>query len=565
MDKPEHPPETDVKLIAFYLPQFHPIPENDEWWGKGFTEWRNVTGAEPLFSDHYQPHLPADLGFYDLRLSETRTAQANLARAYGIHGFCYYYYWFNGRRILERPLNEVLDSGEPDFPFCICWANENWSRLWDGGNNELLLSQDHSLESDVQFIRDVIPIMQDERYIRVDGLPLLILYRSDLLKDPIATAAAWREECAKAGLPGVHLCIVQSFRKTDPREIGFDSAVEFPPHQYKVANITDDIEDIEDGFYGKVYDYSTVAQHSLARPKERYTLFRTLFPGWDNTSRKRKHALIYHGANPSRYEYWLRGLAETARAENPPERRFVFVNAWNEWAEGAHLEPDLKFGRGYLEATARALGGRTNWAALIELLRGVVPKEEEARIAAESYIDELETEFQAQTDRLRYFEEESADSALHRELRMSSPFVQISVEEEFLGATPLDLSGWVETINGHSPLKEAVVHSDATMYASGWMVLPGTVPNIQDTQRFILLRKAAPATIFAAQIKSNEKRDDVTKSLAAIDPKYTAGAGFAQLFSLRGVTPGVYQIGTAIRSSDACALKWLNIQVRVTD
>jgi Glycosyltransferase WbsX len=557
--------QTDVRLIAFYLPQFHPIPENDDWWGKGFTEWRNVASAKPLFAEHYQPHLPSDLGFYDLRLPEAREAQAALAKAYGVHGFCYYYYWFNGRRILERPLNEVLESGKPDFPFCICWANENWSRLWDGGNNELLLSQDHTLGSDIEFIRDVIPILQDDRYIRINGMPLLVLYRSDLLKDPKATAAAWREECQKAGLPGIHLCIVQSFKRTDPREIGFDSAVEFPPHQYKVANVTDEIGDIEEGFHGRVYDYSTVAQHSLARPKESYPLFRTLFPGWDNTSRKRKHALIYHGANPSRYEYWLRGLVETARAEHPPESRLLFVNAWNEWAEGAHLEPDLKFGRGYLEATSRALEGRTNWVELIELLRSNISTGGTERAATVSYIDELETAFQAQADRLRYFEQESADSALHRELRMSSPFVQISLEGDFPGAEDPNLKGWVETINGHSASNGAAVHSDGTMYVSGWIVLPDIVPNIESTQRFILIRKQAPATVFAAQIKSNEKRDDVAKSMADVDPKYTAGAGFAQLFSLRGITPGIYQVGTAIRAGERVATRWLATKITVTD
>jgi hypothetical protein len=189
-----------VRLIAFYLPQFHPIPENDDWWGKGFTEWRNVVQAKPLFPGHYQPHLPADLGFYDLRVPETRQAQADLAREYGIHGFCYYHYWFKGRRLLERPFNEVLTSGQPDFPFCLCWANESWTRAWDGQSGVILMKQEYSEEDDYQHIRWLSNVFRDKRYIRYEGKPLFLVYRVRDLPNPLQTTEIWRNEARRAGI-----------------------------------------------------------------------------------------------------------------------------------------------------------------------------------------------------------------------------------------------------------------------------------------------------------------------------------------------------------------------------
>lgn len=559
---------SDVQLIAFYLPQFHPIPENDEWWGKGFTEWRNVATAEPLFPGHYQPHIPADLGFYDLRLEETREAQAELAREHGIHGFCYYYYWFNGRRILERPLNDMLATGKPDFPFCVCWANENWSRLWDGGNNELLLSQEHSLESDIAFIHDVIPMMKDPRYIRVDGKPLLLLYRSDLLKDPKATAEAWRAACVDAGLGGVHLCIVQSFQKTDPREIGFDAACEFPPHQYKVADMTETVDELEDGFRGKVYDYNKVAQHSVSRPAEPYTLYQSLFPGWDNTSRKRKHALVYHGANPGRYEYWLRGLVSSARERLPEGNRLIFVNAWNEWAEGAHLEPDLEFGRGYLEATARALSGETNWRELLELLtesvRASVPEEVAPKLLC--YADELRQQLETQSARIEYYETDSAEAAMHRELRHASPFVAVDLKSLLPEARQApELRGWLESVNGHSVHDHLILSSEATAHMAGWMACEGAAPHSATTRRYLLLRKAQPHTVMAAALKNTEPRSDVASALSEMNSKYTSQAGFAQLFSLRATLPGTYEIGIGLKTDTLSTVSWLNMFLNVTE
>jgi hypothetical protein len=346
--------EEDVKIFAFYLPQFHPIPENNRWWGKGFTEWTRVTRARPQFVGHYQPHLPERLGFYDLRLPEVRTRQAALARAYGIHGFCYYYYWFGTKTLLERPLNEMLMSGEPDFPFCVCWANENWTRRWDGGEGELLIEQRYGPELDIALIEDLIPFFQDPRYLRVRGAPVLLVYRPNAIPEPLATTARWRQAAREHGLPDLHLVAALTFGVADPRPLGFDAAVEFPPHGDNPAETPCSVERIKRDFSGVIADFRAVARQRLAMPSPKFRLYRTAMAGWDNTPRRGRQAVIFHGASPEAYEEWLRGLVTAARLGHP-DHRLVFVNAWNEWAEGAHLEPDSRFGTGYLEATRRAL------------------------------------------------------------------------------------------------------------------------------------------------------------------------------------------------------------------
>ncbi len=362
----------DVRAIAFYLPQFHPVPENDEWWGKGFTEWRNVTKARALFPGHYQPHLPSDLGFYDLRCPETRADQARLARDHGIHGFCYYHYWFNGRRILERPFNEVLASGEPDFPFCLCWANENWTRVWDGGQKNVLLEQKYDHHDDLAHIQSLFPAFRDRRYIRIDGKPLFLVYRTELLPDPGQTAMIWRDAARLAGIGDLYLARVENFSNDDPRLIGFDAAVEFAPDHASVGKILYrghlhrllSRAGLLSGAYGqnRISRYGAMAESTLCRPDPEFTRFRCVTPSWDNSPRRSVDARIYVDSTPERYGAWLRATVGKALERHQGDERIVFVNAWNEWAEGSHLEPDLRWGRAYLEATRDALLS-TNTAA----------------------------------------------------------------------------------------------------------------------------------------------------------------------------------------------------------
>ncbi len=349
------PVDSPAKLIAFFLPQFYPIKENDEFWGKGFTEWTNVARAKPNFEGHYQPQLPADLGYYDLRVPEVLEQQAEFAATYGIYGFCFYYYWFNGRRLLERPLDQMLRSGRPDFPFCICWANENWTRTWDGAASEILIQQDYSDDACEQFIRDVIPVLRHPRYIRVGGAPMLLVYRINALPKPMTITQKWREICAAEGITSLHICAVQSFGVGDPRPYGCDAAIEFPPHTERLIMDRESVSGIHADFRGYLEHYPAIARNQLALPWPDYTWYRGVMPSFDNTPRRGVHAHIYLNSSPSEYQSWLYELVKQELRWKATQEPIVFINAWNEWAEGAYLEPDQKYGRARLLATRRAL------------------------------------------------------------------------------------------------------------------------------------------------------------------------------------------------------------------
>ena len=340
------------KILAFYLPQFHPIPENDEWWEPGFTEWTNVVRARPLFPGHYQPHLPGELGYYDLRVPEVRERQAALARQYGISGFVYYHYWFHGRRLLEQPFDEVLRSGRPDFPFALCWANEEWTRNWDALSGSVLVEQTFSEKDDLDHIRWLIGAFADRRYITVDGRPLMLIYRSDLLPDARRTTELWRSEARAAGFPDIYLALVESRHKhVDPRPLGFDATVGFRSDAYE--RLTAPLDAYRENV---VLDYGAAVDAALHRPPDPWTRLPGVMVGWDNTARRKGGAVIFAGGTPANYERWLRGTIESVSGVRD-EEKLVFVAAWNEWAEGNHLEPDRHYGRGYLEATLRALTG----------------------------------------------------------------------------------------------------------------------------------------------------------------------------------------------------------------
>ncbi|QVX42024.1 glycoside hydrolase family 99-like domain-containing protein (plasmid) [Ralstonia solanacearum] len=357
--------QTSVKAIAFYLPQYHPIPENDAWWGKGFTEWRAVVRARPSFAGHHQPHEPADLGYYDLRVRETRIEQAELARRHGIHGFCYYHYWFDGKRLLDRPLQEVMEAGEPDFSFCVAWANEQWTRVWNGEPEQVLMAQSYRAGWAADFILDLLPMLLDPRYIRIDGKPLILICRVGLVPDIQGAVGEWRRVCREHGIDDLFVAGIESVDRFDPRLLGLDGAVEFPPFADRLMCYSRrDLQLTDETFSGIVADYPSYVSECLRREDPGYVWFRGIMPGWDNTPRRGARAKIFLGSTPSEYRRWLDGLLRWTIEQRAPGQRLVFVNAWNEWAEGAHLEPDEKFGLAYLRETQAALlqGGSSHVA-----------------------------------------------------------------------------------------------------------------------------------------------------------------------------------------------------------
>ncbi len=366
-----------LRAVAFYLPQFHPVPENDRFWGPGFTEWRNVVRARPRFPGHAQPHIPADLGFYDLRLAETRAAQADLARAAGLSGFCYYHYWFAGKRVLYEPFDAVLSSGQPDFPFMLCWANENWTRAWDGGTSDILLAQTYSDEDTRAHARHLAPALADPRAIRVNGRPAFAVYNTDELPCPRRWSDLFRATLQAENGSDPYLIRVERYLDQDtcaPDQLGFDAALEFQPFSRNFRRWQDARPDLKQNAGRRIahrirregrrlqawksfdthHDMAAFVAFDTCQPVPEYPCFPGVCPSWDNSARRRAgDAIIFRNSSPKLFADWV---ATKARAvPTTGDERLIFVNAWNEWAEGNHLEPCLTHGHDWLNALRQGL------------------------------------------------------------------------------------------------------------------------------------------------------------------------------------------------------------------
>lgn len=519
----------DVRVIAYYLPQFHPFAENDEWWGNGFTEWTNVTTAKPYFKDHYQPHLPADMGFYDLRLDQVQRDQIELAKRYGVTGFCYYYYWFSGKTLMTLPIDRHVEQ-DLDMDFCLCWANESWSRRWDGSESDLLIGQRHSYDSDVEFIHACLPYFRSKRYIKLDGAPLLQVYRISLMERPRETIERWRQIVRAQGFPDLHVSMVESFGLTDPFEYGCDSSCQFPPHGVVGDRINPEIEELAPKFTGVIYSYAEIVRGEIARPNPPHTRFRAAMPSWDNTARKGPAGNVFAGATPALFETWMRFLADDARRRLPEGQRLVFVNAWNEWAEGTHLEPDRKYGHANLRAVRNALAPEARAVApLLPPSDGTEDRLADTR----RYVASLIT---ANRELARLVSQTKFGMRVVEE----NHFVPIS--STLLNVKPAGPARFhFETLNGRSIDRDTTVCLSVSqgLALKGWAVLSEEPA----ASLFASLRSTTPtrgSQRYIASIHYREPRTDVVEALG-LDGSLLHN-GFVLRASLLGILPGEYAI-----------------------
>lgn len=363
VDKEQSKVMPNARVLALYLPQFHPIPENDKWWGKGFTEWTNVGKAKPLFPGHYQPHVPADLGYYDLRVPETREDQAQMARDYGIEGFIYWHYWFgNGKRLLERPFNEVLSSGKPDFPFALAWANESWKGFWHGidGKREVLIEQLYPGETDyIDHFYTILPAFKDKRYITCSDKPIFFVYYPKACPDMKLFISMWQKLAKENGLAGVYFIAfgrnLHSKKEADEyysdvMGMGFDALCIVNFYKAPMSFIHKGLRRVFYDFLKVVPDLRPYNYEQVKCEIDQYdNVFPVLLSNWDHTPRTGRKGIVIYGSTPEKFGQFVRKKIDLIK-DKPYEKRFIIIKSWNEWAEGNHLEPDLRYGKGYLEA-----------------------------------------------------------------------------------------------------------------------------------------------------------------------------------------------------------------------
>ncbi len=526
-----------VTVVAFYLPAFHPFAENDAAWGEGFTEWANVVGAQPRFPGHAMPLLPADLGFYDARLPDVRRRQGELARQYGVDAFCYHFYWFSGRRVMPAVLDDVLHSGQPALPFCLCWANETWSRRWDGSENEVIVAQEHDPATDETLFADLLPFLGDPRYLLVDGAPVLLVYRMDILREPERVFAAWRAAAVAHGFPGLFIAAARSFGLMDAGAA--DATVEFPPHGLDNTDVAGLVApgvrthtQAGDGFTGRILDYRSAVVSAVAEggadPAPVPPRIPGIMPRWDNTPRRGDTSHLFHGSTPAAFGLWA-SLSLARAAALPPGRRMMFVNAWNEWGEGAMLEPDRRFGRGYLEALRQARAGYAVGPAAegrFRLVSNLPPD------GAQHYLDSF-----AETVTL-------ARQAL---ARLGGPPLALrpGPPEWLAGLTAADMAG-LGTLDHVHPALDAgrlVVQSGGVASVTGWAVMDPASPHEADRIAFLALADPHSGVVrHHLPLTRWTLRTDVRAAHAPGLGDEAAYFGFTAMLDLEGVAAGTFGV-----------------------
>jgi hypothetical protein len=531
-------PKPEVQVVAFYLPQFHPFAENSEWWGEGFTEWTNVTSAKPSFPGHDQPRMPADLGYYDLRVDAVHEKQIDLAKRYGISAFCYHYYWFSGTSLMTLPVNRHAERNY-DLDFCLCWANENWSRRWDGSESDVLMAQQHTESDDIDFIHSVIPYFKHSRYIKIDGAPLLVVYRISLLSNPKKVVARWKKIVREAGFPDLHVCMAETFGLDDPNGYAADSSCQFPPHGVLAAEKTTTVKGLHPDFSGKVYDYPDVVAGELRRPQASHMQFRTAMPSWDNTSRKGLASHIFNNSSPEMFEAWMAVLCAKARKEHPSGHRFVFINAWNEWAEGAYLEPDRRLGHDNLNAVRNALSVQ-DMALGDGLLMSAAP---ETAAKGQQVVRTITTLANANHHLLKLATDQG------RVIRPPSPFVRRPPEAFHQVLPRNDANLNFDNLNGcNTSVQHFTLLARKPMHLSGWLRIPG-VHLSQGLPLFLHLTPHSAAkeqSCFISAIHEREVRQDVAAAFG--EDGLGQWYGFRLLADLTAVDPGSYSVEMLVAS-----------------
>lgn len=525
-----------IQPVAFYLPQFHPTPENDEWWGKGFTEWTCVTSGTPRFEGHDQPRRPSELGYYDLRTPGLMETQIALAQSHGVRAFCFHHYWMNGQRLLHGPLEQFLKLPH-DLGFCLCWANEPWSRRWDGSDHEVLAAQTHDDASDIAFFQDVLPLLKDARCLKVDGLPLLVIYRADRISEPLRVFDRWRELAREAGLPGVHLAMAETFGLTDPRPLGCDSSVQFPPHNQRDL-VERPATELQAGFRGKVFEYPQIVAHALNEAPVPHRRYPGVMLGWDNTARRGDDAHVYDHYEPGAFELWLEHAARSVEADRPAGERYVFINAWNEWSEGSYLEPDHRWGRAALEAVRAVVTGQATAATHLALLRHQLADQAPALAS----LDALET-------RLRGLQQ-SLDYSLYLS-RSRHPHVlpsRVTADApQGLASCRLAGKGRVERLGSSRVGGQGQIPRDQVLTLSGW-ALPGDRTLDDSTLSFVILKPldAEPAQRrpWFGLVTRREARPDVAQSTGQA-AEQGLWSGWSTELDLHGLPPGRYELSLA--------------------